>query len=225
MQDGRRKRLSSDTDATKGIQLWECEISEKTEYELIINGVFIMASYNALSSELLIRNAVKVSHVQKGQLLIGGLGLGYSVKEATKHDCLTEIDVVEIDANVIHYNCVTLEHVNGVYLKDHRVTIIHNDFIYYVRSIHKQYDIICMDIDNGPMLITNAQNTEAYSHKFFCDIFHLLNSEGCFVVWSCEKDNTILDFMNSIFSSAFIQEVFEIHNGKSIPYYLYLACK
>src|SRR5690554_5996871 len=96
----------------------------KKEYELVINGVFIMASYNSLSSKLLVRNAVDKLNIENSSLLIGGLGLGYSLKEACSlGKKIGQITVVECNSAVIECNLTVLNGLNGKYLSDDRVEL------------------------------------------------------------------------------------------------------
>lgn len=219
-----RKIIFEKENSNGKMLLWEHIMDGKKEYELMINGVFIMASYNSLSSELLVRNAVDQLNIEKGSLLIGGLGLGYSVKEACLHtEKINSITVVELNSDVIECNLTVLHSLNGKYLSDKRVELVNADFIKYIYSTENKYDIICMDIDNGPMLIVNESNKDAYSTLFFQRVFKVLNTGGVFVVWSCNEDDQLLADMQSVFKKSYVKEVYEQHNGKNVPYYLYFA--
>jgi spermidine synthase len=224
MQD-ERVLLSDDVDLAQGVQLWRRVLDGKEEYELVVNGVFIMATYNALSSELLVRNDIQRSSKAEMTILIGGLGLGYSVKEAAGHPGIKAIDVVEINDVVIRYNNTVLHGLNGHWLGDERVHIIRDDFMAYVKKCGKKYDIICMDIDNGPMLISYPQNSEAYSPGFFADIDAVLAPAGVFVIWSCGEQDGLLPALAARFPRAEIEEITECHDGRKDAYYLYFAEK
>lgn len=218
--DERRKLLEQDGD----LQLWENQMDGKLEYELMVNGVFIMASYNALSSERMVEDAVRRYGKPGCKVLIGGLGLGYSVQAALRcGDLISEIQVVELNKQVIDWNRTILHPINHGCLEDPKVTIHHGDFIEYIRRTDQSYDAICMDIDNGPMLLSSANNQEAYSLPFFKRVFSTLNPGGVFTVWSCGKAPELLQDMGRVFSSCEEEEIMETLQRKEFPYYLYFG--
>lgn len=220
-----RKIIYDRKDNDEKLLLWENIKDGKKEYELVTNGVFIMASYNSLSSVLLVRNAIDKLNIKNCSILIGGLGLGYSVKEACLNNEVESITVVEMNSGVIDCNLTVLHSLNGKYLSDKRVRLVNEDFIKYIHCTKNKYDAICMDIDNGPMLIVNESNKEAYSTPFFQRIYEALNTNGIFVIWSCNKDEQLLIDMKSIYKKCWVEEVYEQHDGKNVPYYLYFAYK
>lgn len=218
-----RSLLFEARDAEEAVQLWSRAVDGETAYELMINGVFIMASYNGLSSELMVRHPV-LSHEGKGlRLLIGGLGLGYSVREACRHDSVAGVDVVELNRHVIDINRRLLGALNGPCLSDPRVSVLHDDFVAYVARPRRRYDIICMDIDNGPMLVVHEGNTAAYKPGFFRKVKAALRPAGLFVIWSCNRDAQLLADMQGVFADCREVEVLERHRGRDVPYYLYTA--
>ena len=221
--DSLRKLIVEIQDERETVQLWSHDIDGVSEYELVINGVFIMATYNALSSELLVRIPVIQSSKPDLKILIGGLGLGFSVKEACLSDSVRAIHVVELSKHIIDINRSALRALNGKYLEDRRVRVIHDDFVHYIEHTEIQYDIICMDIDNGPMLLVKESNGEAYQPDFFRKIRRVLNSDGVYVIWSCNRDDALLGDLKRVFLDCRVNDIFEQHQGKDIPYYLYVS--
>ena len=224
MNNNQKKMIANDAQEDSQLQLWECIIDSKKEYELIVNGVFIMASYNGLSSELLVRNSVKKLNLSDSNILIGGLGMGYSVKEACKYRKeLKEIHVVEIEPQIIKWNKELLSDLNGKYLTDERVSVINDDFYQYVYSTNVNYNIVCMDIDNGPMMLSSENNIKVYSLDFFRQVKKILMDEALFVIWSCNEDSTLLSNLRKVFPNCWVEEVMENHQGTDIAYYLYFT--
>lgn len=220
MESG-RSLLFERREADEVVQLWAFGPATRPEYELLINGVFIMASYNGLSSELMVRHPVLACKGDGLRLLIGGLGLGYSVKEACLHDRVGRVDVVELSPHVIDINRTVLEGLNGRYLRDPRVRVMQDDFVAYVGRARQAYDIICMDIDNGPMLVVNEGNSAAYTPGFFRQVAGALRPGGMYVIWSCNQDAELLADMRAVFADCREVEVTERHQGRDVPYYLY----
>lgn len=219
------KKLLAKADVERGeLQLWEVQNAEKKEYELIINGIFIMASYNNLSSELLIRDSMKVltesDHVE---VLIGGLGMGFTVKEACAHQNVASIDVIELLPTVVQWNKTYLTSCNQGCLEDERVHIIVDDFYNYVQKTQKKYDIVSMDIDNGPMMLVKPSNCKVYQNPFFTKIKKVLKPGGVFALWSCNRDENMLQQLQQSFSTCREEVVQERVNEKMLPYYVYLS--
>lgn len=206
------------------LQLWENQIEGQKEWEMVINGVFIMASYNHLSSELLIKNALQRMDKREGlDILIGGLGMGYTVKEACRYSGVARIEVVEIEPVVVEWNRLYFQDENAGCLDDARVRVVNGDFHDYVMGTPHVYDIITMDIDNGSMMLVQEGNRRVYNSGFFLKIRDILAPGGVFAVWSCNQDPELEERLGEVFSVCEMDEVIEEHNRRQVPYYLYFA--
>lgn len=220
-----RKLIDEQNDRGARLQLWQNIIDGQRELELIIDGVFIMASYNHLSSELLIRNTMKHFQSQNDiDILVGGLGMGFTVKEACTYPGIKKIDVVEIQPVIVKWNQEHLYNYNGGCLDDNRVEIIIDDFYDYVTGTDKCYDIISMDIDNGPMMLVKADNERVYNLDFFERIKGIVKPGGIFVIWSCNEEPGLLEQTRQVFNDCYMEEVIDnLHdraqNDNCILYY------
>ena len=211
----------------KEVQLQRSLIDGRWQYELIVNGVFIMASYNALSSRELSRLPLSEQDWQgcRPEVLVAGLGLGYTVREACGFANVGRIDVVEINENVVALNRGPLTEINGDCLTDPRVRVFEQDFFDYIGSCRERYDLICMDIDNGPMQLARNENSRVYLGGFFRRVRDRLRTDGMFWVWSCSESLPLLQNMERVFDAAGERVIFEEVMGKSTPYYLYWGKK
>lgn len=211
----------------KEVQLQRSLIDGRWQYELIVNGVFIMASYNALSSRELSRLPLSEQDWQgcRPEVLVAGLGLGYTVREACGFANVGRIDVVEINENVVALNRGPLTEINGGCLSDPRVSVYEQDFFDYIDSCSHRYDLICMDIDNGPMQLARNENSRVYLGGFFRRVRDRLRTDGMFWVWSCSESLPLLQNMERVFDAAGERVIFEEVMGKSTPYYLYWGKK
>ncbi len=224
MAETLRTLLSERTHGERALQLWRHVMDGSVEHELVVNGVFVMATYNAPSSEMLSRRAIERLNRRCGRLLIGGLGFGYSVREALRCDPPPRaVDVVEIEDTVIEWNATLLSGLNGRHITDPRVTVIHDDFIRYINKTGILYDAIVMDIDNGPMLLVNEGNAAAYAAGFFARVRRALAPGGVFGIWSCNEDGALLDEMRAVFHDCEVETVTERHGHRDVPYYLYFS--
>lgn len=71
-----------------------------SHYEIISNGTFLMATYNGESERFLVSTALKNTAAPKS-VLIGGLGVGFSLTEALRHEQITQVTVIEIEEVII----------------------------------------------------------------------------------------------------------------------------
>lgn len=211
----------------KEVQLQRSLIDNEWQYELIVNGVFIMASYNALSSIELARLPLSEQDWQgcRPEVLVAGLGLGYTVREACSFSNVGRVDVVEFNENVVALNRGPLTEINGDCLADPRVRVFEQDFFDYIGSCRDKYDLICMDIDNGPMQLARNENSRVYLGGFFRRVRDRLRTDGMFWVWSCGESLPLLQNMERVFDAAGERVIFEEVMGKSTPYYLYWGKK
>lgn len=218
-----RSVVASQTSGNSELVLWTDVVDGVRAYEMLINGVFIMASYNRLSSELLVRHPI-TSMAAETKILVGGLGMGYTVREACSYQKVRRVDVVELEPVVIDWNKTWFKELNSSCLEDERVRVIQDDFFNYVKTCPVKYDLICMDIDNGPMLLVNEFNSRVYRAQFFRQIKKILNPQGVFAIWSCNYDADLLQETRQVFAICRVEEAIENHADSEISYFLYF-CK
>ena len=204
--------------------LWVIKEGRRTEYEIIMNGVFIMASYNQLSSEQLVNKPMERLKFQHDvHILIGGLGMGFSAKEACSFPYISHIDVVEIESIIIGWNRTYFSENNHGCLDDPRIHMIVEDFYDYVMETPNTYDLICMDIDNGPGLLVKETNQRVYQPSFFRGIKEIMEPHGIFSIWAYEKDEDLVGRIKKIFPNCSVEEVVEKNPNRELSYYIYLA--
>ncbi|MYC15020.1 MAG: hypothetical protein F4Y39_14970 [Gemmatimonadetes bacterium] len=137
-------------------------VDEQVHHVLSINGCVIASS----SSNLEIALAdLALSGISPGQryadVLIGGLGLGVTLRQVLKHRAVQSVCVVEIEPQIVEWNRTFLT--NADLLNDARVELIVGDFCSYVQGSPRNYHGIAMHIDVGPDQVARAGNRQAYS--------------------------------------------------------------
>jgi spermidine synthase len=119
-------------------------------YEIISNGTFLMDTSDGRSERLLVRAALSAVPSPR-RLLLGGLGVGFSLAEAVADPHLTTITVIEREPAVIAWQRTHLGPFSGHALADPRVTAVEADLLTWLDSpTTTGYDAICLDVDNGP---------------------------------------------------------------------------
>ncbi|MFN3582251.1 MAG: hypothetical protein ACK4VV_17475, partial [Pseudomonas sp.] len=100
----------------------------------------------------------------KARVLIGGLGMGFTLAAALKElQADAEVLVAELLSGVIEWNHGPLGSKAGFPLKDPRTQVVHQDVAELLRSEPGGFDAIMLDIDNGPEGLTQSANSWLYS--------------------------------------------------------------
>ncbi len=152
-------------------------------YEIISNGVFLMDTRNGCSERRLVQLALR-DRRPRSRLLIGGLGVGFSLAEALRPDLVERATVVEIEPQIIAWNRTWLASCSGGALTDLRVEVVNDDFIAFLERDGEPYDAICLDIDNGPAWTVTEANGVLYSNEGLALLRRRLEPGGTLTVWS-----------------------------------------
>jgi spermidine synthase len=99
-------------------------------YEIIYNGIFLMASYNDHSEKVLAKSAIQRLNQKVGgyHIVVGGLGMGFTLQEVLACSRVSRVVVTEIEEVIIDWNRGYFREFNGGALDDPRAVLIHSDF-------------------------------------------------------------------------------------------------
>ena len=195
-------------------------------YVISLAGQELMHSRSNASESLLGSLGVdRLDPETAGRVLIGGLGLGYTLKSvlASVGENAT-VEVVEMVTEVIEWNRVHLNRLNGALLDDPRVEINTADVARLIQEAEpERYDVILLDVDNGPSPVMSTGTPSLYSRTGIRSIARALKQDGRVVVWSAGQDQ---GFEKRLGKAGFRVEVVpaKAHEGaKGASYLLYLA--
>lgn len=195
-------------------------------YEIIYNGVFLMASYNELSEKRLAALAIEplVSERQDIRVLVGGLGIGYTLRAALDCKGVQAVDVVEIEEYVIRWARSFFKELNGYACSDKRVNLIEMDLGDYLLKTEKTYDAIILDIDNGPSWLSLASNERLYEKSTLRRIKGLLRDNGVFAVWAAQKSAIFQQRLENVFGRTELITLQELgRDCRKTDYFIYRA--
>ena len=123
------------------------------------------------------------------RVLIGGLGMGFTLAAALKALGPTaEVVVAELVPEVVQWNRELLGEPAGHPLRDARVTVRVGDVGRILRKERRAFDAIVLDIDNGPEGLTRKANDWLYSSSGLTAAFDALRPQGVLGVWSAGPD-------------------------------------
>jgi len=160
------------------------EYSIKTGYAELMNSR-MHGSEDALA-EL---GCKHLKNKSKIRVLIGGMGMGFTLAETLKHvGDDAEVIVAELVPAVINWNQTYLSHLAGHPLKDKRVKVHQGDVGNLIRAEKGGFDAILLDVDNGPEGLTRKENDALYSLAGLKAGLAGLSDGGVYGVWSTFPD-------------------------------------
>ena len=130
-------------------------------FEIISNGMFLMDTRAGESERLLVRAALERTG-RPSHVLIGGLGVGFSVAEALRHPHTSAVTVIEREPAVIGWHATHLRAFSAGALEDPRVRVERADLLVWLAATTDRYDALCLDIDNGPEWTVTDGNAALY---------------------------------------------------------------
>ena len=195
-------------------------------YEIIFNGVFLMASYNAPSARALAEVVLARLPADRREvrLLVGGLGMGYTLAAALADSRVGRVDVVEIEPLIVAWNREHLGHLTGHPLDDPRTHLVQGDLVEYLHSTRATYDALLLDVDNGPGWLSVGANHRLYDAIGLQRLRQLLTPGGVLAIWASEVSPSFLQALRTAFGNADIVEVVDrIPDGREITATIYWA--
>lgn len=136
----------------------------------------------------------KVAGRPQPRVLIGGLGMGFTLASALQHlGANAEVAVAELVPGVVEWNRGALGAKSGYPLLDPRTRLIQGDVAAELNAVQQGYDAIMLDVDNGPEGLTQRRNSWLYSAEGLRRCFQALRPKGILAVWSASADRRFAD--------------------------------
>ncbi|MFD5431660.1 spermidine synthase [Kitasatospora sp. NPDC127067] len=186
------------------------------DFEIIANGCFLMDTADGRSERLLIQTALDEldrtggGPVERPSVLIGGLGVGFSLAYAAAEPRWGRIAIVERESAIIDWHRTgPLGAFSGGALDDERVEVLHTDLLEYLAAADgERYDALCLDIDNGPDWTVTESNDGLYGADGLTVLWHRLRPGGVLAVWSAQPSRAFEDALRAVgFSDVVTHEV------------------
>jgi len=194
--------------------------------QIIANGCFLMDTSDGRSERLLIDAAwAALGEERPGpSVLIGGLGVGFSLAHAAANPGWSRITVVERERAVVDWHTDgPLGEVSRAALDDPRTDVVVTDLLDFLRETSDTFDALCLDIDNGPDWTVTEGNDGLYGPSGLASCARVLAPGGVLAVWSAKPSS---DFERSLWNAGFRGvRTEEVPVARGVPDVVHLAVR
>ena len=165
-------------------------LQRDSEFSIKVGNYELMNSRVHGSEEALATLAcARIAQRPRARVLIGGLGMGFTLAAALRAlPADSEIVVAELISAVVRWNHGALAHLAGNPLNDARVQVREGDVAQIMREAPGAYDAILLDVDNGPDGLTRKENDWLYGLAGLSVAQGALRAGGVLAVWSAADD-------------------------------------
>lgn len=165
-------------------------IRRSDEYIILVDGAILMSSRMHGSEEALATFACqRVRALEQPSVLIGGLGMGFTLRATL--DLLPQdatVVVAELVPAVVEWNRGPLGPLARHPLRDKRVRVETGDVAVTLKSRPGQFDAVLLDVDNGPTAFTASNNSGLYDNRGIAAARAALKTDGILAVWAAQDD-------------------------------------
>ena len=178
--------LQIDTTPVPGAEVELRLMRRGDEFSMMLGQNELMNSRLSGSEAALATLACKrIELVRRPHLLIGGLGMGFTLRAALAVlGSDARIVVAELVPAVIAWARGPMAGIFGDSLSDPRASIREADVVDVVRSHRSAFDAILLDVDNGPEALIRKANDALYDLKGLKAIHRALRPRGVLAIWS-----------------------------------------
>ena len=194
----------------------EPRLGGKVLYEVKLGEEFLMSSLFVEAEEQLAILALQSLDTEKLDVVVGGLGLGYTAAKALENEAVRSLLVIEVMAPVISWHQLGLIPLGDKLAMDSRCSLVHGDFFKLAGSSgsfdpdnsRRLFHAVLLDIDHSPSHWLDASNSAFYTDSGLTALAASLHPSGVFGLWSNDPpDEAFTRLLNEVFSSAKSQRV------------------
>ena len=194
----------------------EPRLGGKVLYEVKLGEEFLMSSLFVEAEEQLAILALQSLDTEKLDVVVGGLGLGYTAAKALENEAVRSLLVIEVMAPVISWHQLGLVPLGDKLALDSRCSLVHGDFFKLAGSSgsfdpdnsRRLFHAVLLDIDHSPSHWLDAGNSAFYTDSGLTALAASLHPGGVFGLWSNDPpDEAFTGLLNEVFSSAKSQRV------------------
>jgi spermidine synthase len=194
-----------------------------TVLELRANGMFVMDTAEHASERALAEAALAVVDPPR-RVLVGGLGLGYTLDRVLGDRRVEQCDVVEIEPALVEWmRDGTIPHGRRLLADDRARVIVADVATAIAEAGPSSYDVVLLDVDNGPGQLVHEGNSALYEMPFLGLVRDCLTPGGALVVWSAHPAPDLAATLGGVFAEVTEQAVAVLLQDRDEEYWLYSA--
>jgi spermidine synthase len=173
-----------------------------TSLELRANGVFVMDTLEVATEQALAAAALELVADPRA-VVVGGLGLGFTMHEVLADSRVETCAVVEVEQALVDWmRDGTIAH-GPALLADARVSVVVADVAVAVAEARPAtYDLVLLDVDNGPGYLVHEANAALYDAPFLEGVRAMLRPGGAVAIWSAAQAPALHDVLSDVFETA-----------------------
>ena len=197
-----------------------------TEYSIMAGGIELMNSRLSGSEEAMATLAFeRIGARPKARVLIGGLGMGFTLRAAlAAFGPDARIVVAELVPAVVAWARGPLGELHGASLDDPRATLHEGDVGEAIRVEEAAFDAILLDVDNGPGGLSRKENDGLYSPTGLAAAHRALRPGGVLEVWSSTRDTAFTQRLKR--AGYAVEEIgVRAHRGRGARHVIWMATK
>ena len=203
----------------------EFELSHRdTEWCVRVGGRILMSSLMHDSEESLAQEAI--ARVESPEaVLVGGLGLGFTLRAVLDRvSPSAKVTVGELVPELVDWNRQHLVELHDHALDDPRCHVVVGDVFALIKRSSAAFDVILLDVDNGPIALSHAQNQQLYGERGLRQCHAALRPNGMLAVWSAGPSPR---FEKRLAGAGFKVEVLKVpaRKGNRARHVLFLATR
>jgi spermidine synthase len=168
----------------------------KDDFSIKISGGFELMNTRKHASEDALGSlpCKRLKQAETARVLIGGLGMGFTLAAVLKEvGAGAGVTVAELIPEVVDWNRGPLGDFSGRPLDDPRTRVYIGDVAKLLRGSHGCFDVIALDVDNGPEGLTKRANDWLYSMSGIAAAQDALSPTGILAYWSADPDPAFHD--------------------------------
>lgn len=189
----------------------EPRLEGKIVFEVKLGDEFLMSSLFTEAEIQLAKLGLAELPGKELDVVVGGLGLGYTAVAALENPAVRSLLVVDVMEPVINWHRQGLVPLGETLTSDPRCTLVHADFFAAASSgsmgfdgtnVAKPVHAVLLDIDHSPSHWLNPGNGAFYTVQGLRDLAHKIHPAGIFAMWSNDPpDQAFIDVLETVFRS------------------------
>ncbi|MGN6722377.1 MAG: spermidine synthase [Marmoricola sp.] len=193
--------------------------------ELRVNGVFVMDDEETSSERALAHAALDAlgDVLSPVRVLVGGLGLGFTLAELQGDPRVGDVIAVEIEEAVVEWHRSGVIPHGPSLLSSPSTTVVIDDVATVIGSSTAAFDLILLDVDNGPRYLVHDQNAALYREDFLHTSARALTAGGALCVWVANRADDLATAMEAVFGNVEVLSYPVRLQGRNEHYLLYLS--